>query len=163
MNVMLLSLTVFFALFSSTAKADDILLLTPKNAEELGYWVRCGLSGKTTGPSDQPSQTELSRQELVYFRIGLVNGGRLHKGPFAVNPKDLQVIGAILLVFRDGDGVLRSEPLRTQVDPGNYIHLYAEFSAEKETLSRILVVFQEHGEVGIRTVLMDLAAFIDKS
>lgn len=163
MNVTLLSLAVIFALLGSTASASkDLLFLTPMNAEHYGYWVRCVVKDKAHSREEPGQRTRHSEPALVIFRLGLIHNGRLHKRPFAVDRKDLQIIKSITLVVRDGEAVLLNVPLRTEVDPGNYIHLLAKFSAQTEMVSKMNVLFQEHGKSEKKTVAIDLKAFIAK-
>lgn len=162
MKLTLISLAVVFAFLGpSTSASEDLLLLTPMNAEDHGYWIRCAVKNKK-GREDPAQRTQAAEPALVIFRLGLIHDGRIHKGPFAVNQEDLQVIKSVSLVVRDGETVLLNVPLRTHVDPGNYIHLLAEFSAQKETVSKMQIVFDEHGEAGKQKVAINLKAFIAK-
>lgn len=162
MNVTWILLAVVFAVLSpSTSFSDDLLSLTPANAEDHGYWVRCIVKDRKANRCDDLLHaTRAADPALVIFRIGLVHDGRLHNGPFAVDPEDLQVIRSVSLVVRESDAVLLSVPLRTHVDPGNQIHLLAEFSAQRETVRKMQVVFREHGEAGGRNVATNLSAFL---
>lgn len=164
MKLALLSLALLFALLdSSPAASEDLHFLTPENSEEYGYWVHCIVKDKKTGGRTEAThRTQPSGPVSVILRMGLVHEGRLHKGPFGVNLKDLQVIESLSLVVRDGEGVLLSVPLRTEVDPGNEIHLLAEFSARREAVSKMQVVFDERSETGKRKILIDLETFTGK-
>lgn len=165
MNVTWISLAVVFALLSpSTLYSEDQLLLTPANAQDHGYWVRCIVKDRKANRRDDLLQAPpASDPALVILRIGLVHDGRLHNGPFAVDPDDLQVIRSVSLVVRESDAVLLSVPLRTHVDPGNQIHLLAEFSAQRETVQKMQVVFHEHGEAGGQKVAINLSAFLPET
>jgi hypothetical protein len=164
MNVFLISLAAALALFATLASAaDDVLVLTPDNAKEHGYWVRCAVKDESADRrANAEGQSRASEPVSVVIRLGLLQGGRLHKGPFAVIREDLEIIRSISLVAHNEEGVLFSVPLRTEVDPGNYIHLLAEFSAQRETVSKMQVDFTEVGVSGPRKVSIDLGSFVDR-
>jgi hypothetical protein len=160
------SLAVVFALLGSTAAASaEVFVLTPENAKESGYWVRCGVrDAKSNRGAVQGAQP--TEPPLVIVRFMPLQGGTLREGspPWqtGVFENDLLAIESVTLVVRDGDKVLIRVPLRTVVDLGNYIHLLAEFSARREDLSKLQVAFEERRETGKRTMAIDLAAFAAK-
>ena len=165
MNATLLSLAVVFTLFAHSASAaEELLFLTPENAADNGLWIRTGLWDKQQGEShlDQPTRTNTAASPVVYFRLGLKHSGALHSGPFAVGYDDLQIIKNMKLVFRDSDAELLSVPLSAEVDPGNEIHLFAQFSANKKLLSKLQITFEATGESGRRTFIVPLNQYMAK-
>ena len=176
MNAPLLSPATILVLLSSALSADDSplwvvdaslssisgerLLLTPENAQEQGYWIRAGVyESQWGGGGDRALPPGL---RWVNFRLGLVQGGRLHAGPFGVGEKELQIIRATALVVRKGDEVILRAPLRMVVDLGNKIHLYAEFNAQPEFASKLAIEFEERLESGSRKYAVPLNAFLDQ-
>jgi hypothetical protein len=93
---------------------------------------------------------------VVYLRFA-----PKRKGIYALGAEDLKAITAVSLLLREGDVVL-TVPLRTEVDPGNYVHLHARFSAQKKLLPKMQLMFEEHGDAGKRTFLANLKDFIEE-
>ena len=165
MNARLLSLALVFTLFCSSASADEELLpLTPENVADNGFWIRTGLWNKSQGDSrsNQSTRRNTATSPVVYFRLGLKHSGPLHSGPLAVGYDDLQIIKNMKLVFRDGDAELLSVHLSAEVDPGNEIHLFAQFSAKKELLSKLQITFEATGYSRRRTFTVPLNQFMAK-
>ena len=145
-----LALTALLAV----AAAPESMLLTPDTVAEHGYHFRCIVDQPDRGRAQPTRPTGPLR---VRLRFGLVQKGR-----YAVSAADLQAIRAIFLVVRDGDAVQLSIPLSVEVDPGNVIHLYSEFTTQRDLLSKMQLVFDEVGERGPRTFIVPLAAFIEQ-
>ena len=157
-------LSLVLVVFSATvlAAADDAVVLKPKEVSksegywitDQGYWVRCGLRKRNSDP-----QIDESDPGVFFFRLGLVQGGRLHPGPFGVGGEDLKVIGSMWLVIREGDAVVLRVPLKTEFDPGNEVHMYAQFNAEPEIVSKSEIEFEERTDSGTRRIRVPLSAF----
>jgi hypothetical protein len=51
-------------------------------------------------------------------------------------------------------------PTKPEVDPGNHVHLRAQFNATSELLPRMEVEFEERLESGNRRIRIPLTAFM---
>lgn len=127
------------------------VLLTPETIAEHGYHLRCVLADQTG--KNGTERTRPSGPVLVHLRFGRLPG---------TSAKDLEPIKDVSLVWQDNGTVLLGMPLRTEVDPGNRVHLYAKFSARKDVLSKIQLVFDGEGERGRRTFVANLEEFIEE-
>ena len=144
---------------SVTASAGDpVLLETDKTSATDGYWntdqgyfVGCYRHAADRGEADL---------RLVSFRLGLVPGGRLHPGRFGVGAQDLQIIKNMSLVAREGDAVVLRTPANAEVDPGNHVHLIAQFHATADQLRKMEVEFEEHLDSGTRQIRVPLKSFL---
>lgn len=155
MNMGYLALTALWAV----APSADPIMLTPDNLAEHGFHLQCYVV-------DDPDKIERVQEDpplrprgpvLVRLRFGL-----LSKGRYAILAKDLEAIRGVCLVVRDGDAVQMSMPLSVKVDPGNVVHLYTHFSTQEDLLSKTQLVFDEGGEDGPRTFLVNLKDFIQQ-
>ena len=68
--------------------------------------------------------------------------GRLHPGPFRVHGQDLKIIGPMWLVIREGGAVILRVPMKPEFDPGNEVHLFVEFNAGPEIVSKLQIEFE---------------------
>ena len=66
-------------------------------------------------------------------------------------------------MVRDGDAVQQSMPLSVKVDPGNEVHLYTHFSTKRDLLPKTQLVFDELGENGKHTFVVNRKHFIRES
>jgi hypothetical protein len=161
----LISLVLVFFSATVLAAADDAFMLTPKEKSksngywitDQGYWVSCGLRNRN---SDR--RVDESDPGVFFFRLGLVHGGRLHPGPFGVGGQDLKIIGPMWLVIREGDDVILRVPMKTEVDPGNEVHLLVQFNAEAEIVSKLQIEFEERLQSESRRIRVPLSAFLSK-
>ena len=131
------------------AAAPERMLLTPDTIAEHEYHMRCVVVDQTE--SKDPERLRPIGPVLVHLRFGRLPG---------TSSKDLEPIKAVSLVARDGDAVLFSVPVHAKVDPGNRVHLYVRFSAQRDLLKKMQLVFDEDGERGHRTFVADIEAFI---
>jgi hypothetical protein len=134
------------------AASPEPVLLTPDKVAAYDYNFRCGVLNE-----GQNSRVAPTDPVVVYLRFA-----PKRKGIYALGAEDLKAIKAVSLVVRDGDAVQLSVPLRTEVDPGNYVHLYARFSAQRDLLPKMQLTFEEHGDAGKRTFLANLKDFIEE-
>ena len=161
----LLSLVLVFFSATVLAAADDAFMLTPKEKSksngywitDQGYWVSCGLRNRN---SDR--RVDESDPGVFFFRLGLVHGGRLHPGPFGVGGQDLKIIGPMWLVIREGNAVILRVPMKPEFDPGNEVHLFVQFNAEAEIVSKLQIEFEERLQSGSRRIRVPLSAFLSK-
>lgn len=147
------------ALMAAAPQAEPTLL-TPGNVAEHGFHFQCFVV-------DEPDKVASIRESPLLRPKGPVvvrlRFGPVQQGPFAVSAADLQRIGGVCLVIRDGDAVQQSVPLSVEVDPGNVVHLYTHFSTQKHLLSTTQLVFDETGKDGTRTFVVNLEPFIQKN
>mgnify|MGYP006969426550 CR=1 FL=1 len=145
---------------SLASPAAERVVLTPENAGDQGYWIRAGVGDADWGGGgDRTLEPPL---KWVSFRMGLVRGGRLHPGAFAVGAKELGIIHAAALVLREGDEVILRAPLRMVIDPGNEIQLCAEFSVRREEAAKLVIEFEEQLQSGGRRLAVPLKAFLER-
>ena len=138
------SLIAAVAALATAVAAPAPVPLSPGTAAAHGYHVQCGPLGGT----ERPDGTV-----VVQVRFGRLPGGAA---------ADLAPIKSASLEVRDGDATLLAVPVRTEVDPGNRLHLAFQFRARKDLLPRTRLVIDEDGPRGARTFTVDLAAFIGK-
>jgi hypothetical protein len=161
MNSQILSLMLVFIGPAIGAFADEPLVLkTDKTSATDGYWntdegyfVGCHYGTALEKVDD-------ADPGFVSVRLGLVHGGRLHRGPFAVGAKDLQVIGPMWLVIREGDTVILRVPTTAEVDLGNHVHLLAKFNARADLVPKMEIEFEERHETGSRRIRVPLKSFM---
>ena len=146
-----------------TASADDAFLLkTDRTSATDGYWNtdQGYFVGCYHHRPNQGGEVEAADPGFVSFRLGLVHGGRLHAGPFAVGAKELEIFGKMWLVIRDVDNVILRVPMKRDVDPGNHIHLLARFNATAELLPKMEIEFEERVESETRRIRVPLREFM---
>lgn len=137
-------------LLTCTASPETVLL-TPDNVVEYDYFFDCGVQKEGKNLRVAPAESV-----EVYLRFA-----PKRKGPYALGTEDLQAIKAVSLTLRDGDAERLSVPLQTEVDPGNYVHLYARFSVQRELLPQLQLRFEDHSGATTRIFLANLQDFID--
>lgn len=160
----LFSLVVVWTCTCVTASADQAFLLkTDRTSATDGYWNtdRGYFVGCYHHSPNQRREVDEADPGLVSFRLGLVHGGRLHPGPFGVGVKELQIIGNMWLVIREGDTVILRVPTKAEVDPGNHVHLHAQFNATAELLPKMEIEFEERLESGTRRIRVPLRSFMN--
>lgn len=154
-----------FVLFCSAATADDSFLLqTDRTSATDGYWNtdQGYFVGCYHHPADRGAKGDERHLRVVSVRLGLVHGGRLHPGPFAVDSRHLDMIQNMSLVLREGDTVTLRVPVKAEVDPGNHVHLHLQFHASAEQLLKMEVEFEEHLDSGTRRMRIPLKQFSRK-
>jgi|GEM_PF-5974327 len=138
-------------IFAITPATREAVLLTPDNIATHGYHLRYEPVEETEKTND--GQLRPNSPVTVHLRFGRLPGG---------SAEELTAIKAVTLVLFDEDGESLRFPLRTEVDPGNRVHLYARFRAKKEFLSKMRLVFDEDEPQGPQPYIADLKAFIGK-
>jgi hypothetical protein len=163
------------AVLLTAAASPETVLLTPNNLAEYDYFFECGvLSDDKQRRFDRIEPVaekvdaflrSLGGEErrvgpadcvVVYLRFA-----PKRKGIYALGADDLKAITTVSLLLREGDVVL-NVPLRTEVDPGNYVHLHARFAAQKDLLPKMELMFEELGDAGKRTFRAKLKDFMEE-
>lgn len=145
---MLTSLFVLAAALTAPV-APDAIPLTPDTIAEHGYHLSVEPVKNRGEATARPTAPV-----TVHLRFGRRPG---------TSTKDLEPIKDVSLVVTGDDGVQLSVPVRAEVDPGNLVSLYVQFSARREQLQKMRLVFDEDdGTHGRRTFVADLKAFTKK-
>ena len=161
MNARLFVLGVVLFCELSSATADEAFVLTTDRTSATdGYWNTD--QGYFVGCFYNVASEKIAKSDpgLVTVRLGLVEGGRLHPGEFGVGAMDLRIIGQMWLVVRERNTVVLRVPTKPEVDPGNRVHLRAQFNATAELLPRMEVEFEERLKSGNRRIRIPLTAFM---
>jgi hypothetical protein len=98
---------------------------------------------------------------FLTVRLGLVHGGPLHPGPFAVGAKELEIISQMWLVIREDDAVTLRAKLEREIDLGNEIHCIALVNATAELVPKMEIEFEERRESRTRRFRVPVSAFIN--
>lgn len=142
---------LIIALLLAAAGPPEPVSLTPETIARHGYHLRCVLMDREE--KDDAHPTRPGGPAVIRLRFGRLPG---------TSTKDLEPIKDVSLVVREKGEVQFSVPVRTAVDPGNRVSLYAEFSGQKDLLKKMQLVFEEEGERGRRTFLVDLKPFMEE-
>ena len=163
MRMRWLVLFVFLTGSRVTAGADQAFLLkTDRTSATDGYWnTDQGYFASCYHFPRKGGEVDEADPRRVGFRLGLVPGGRLHPKPTTVGAEDLQIIGDMWLVIREGESVILRVPTKAEVDPGNHVHLHAQFHATAELLPKMEVEFEERLKSGTRRIRVPLRLFMN--
>ena len=157
-RLVLLAVILFGA--SAAATAEEVVVLAPNGSREghwktdQGYWVRTHYPGSL-------QKTDEADPGFLTVRLGLVHGGPLHPGPFAVGAKELEIISQMWLVIREGDAVTLRAKLEREIDLGNEIHYIALVNATAELVPKMEIEFEERRESRTRRFRVPVSAFIN--
>ena len=161
MIVRLVLLVVILFSASVEATAEEVVVLAPNGSHQgywttkQGYWIGCGYG-------DSLDKTGKADPGCLAVRLGLVHGGPLHPGPFAVNGKDLEIISRMWLVIREGDAVILRARLDRELDHGNEEHYVAMVNATADLVPKMEIEFEERRNTETQRFRIPVSTFIKR-
>jgi hypothetical protein len=125
------------------------VVLTPDTIAEHGYRLRITVADAAKKEGAPPAQPAETVKVSVRF------------GSLGVSAEELETIGGIRLVAGEEDGKLLNVPFRKEADlKANRPDLRLTFSVQRHLLRTMQLVFDDDGERGRRTFLVNLNDFI---
>jgi hypothetical protein len=142
-------------------QAREVVVLQPNGSfqghwtTKQGYWIACHYPAAL-------EKADIADPGCLALQLGLVHGGPLHPGPFAVSGEDLKIISQMWLVIRDGDRLSSRARLDRVVDHGNEENYIAIVNATDDLIPKMEIEFEERRKSGTQRYRIPLSAFIKK-